>query len=123
MLVASCGLYWLLIMTPATPPLLGKGGLKWGVGNRDQVPERPAWIQRSERALNNMQENLIIFAALVLVVHVAGKASPTSALGAEIFFGARLAHAVIYIAGIPVLRTISWTISLVGMGMLVAALF
>ena len=36
-------------------------------------------------------------------------------LGAQLFFWGRLAHAVIYVAGIPWLRTAAWAISAVGL--------
>jgi len=122
MLVGACGLDWALIMTAAVPRLLGRGGLRWGLGNRDEAAPVGAWVKRADRAHHNLQENLILFAALVLVVHVAGKTSDLSTLGTEVFFGARLAHALIYVAGIPVLRTLAWLTSLVGLAMLVAAL-
>lgn len=81
------------------------GGLAWGVGNRDDSFAVPDWILRTRRAHTNMVENLAPFACLVLVAHVAGKADGTTALGSQIFFVARVAHAGVYIAGIPVLRT------------------
>ena len=64
-----------------------------------------------------MNENLPLFAALVLVVHVAGKANETSALGAQVFFYARVVHTVIYAFGVPYVRTFVWAVSVVGMGM------
>lgn len=81
------------------------GGMAWGVGNRDTDFAVPDWILRVRRAHTNMVESLGPFACLVLVAHVAGKADATTALGAQIFFVARVAHAGVYIAGIPVLRT------------------
>lgn len=61
-----------------------------------------------------------MFAVLVLVVHVAGRADETSARGAEVFFWARLAYAGAYMVGVPYLRTLIWAVSVVGM-MLVAS--
>jgi uncharacterized MAPEG superfamily protein len=65
-----------------------------------------------------MLENLPLFAALVLVAAVGGRANATTALGAEIFFFARLVHGVVYLAGIPFLRTIIWVVSMVGLVMI-----
>jgi uncharacterized MAPEG superfamily protein len=63
----------------------------------------------------NMLQNLVLFAALVLTAHVAGRANAMTALGAQLFFWARLAYAAIYLAGIPWLRTGAWTVSVIGL--------
>ena len=85
-------------------------------GNRDTfVPEGIAG--RASRAHRNMLENLPLFASLVLIVHVAGLNSDTSILGAQIFVIARLAFAIIYIIGIPWIRTAAFLISVVGLVM------
>lgn len=94
--------------------LLMSGGPAWGFGNRDEPFPVPKWIERTRRAHMNMVENLAPFACLVLIAHVAGKANGTTALGAEIFFAARIAHALVYIAGIPVVRTLVFVVSTVG---------
>lgn len=118
MLAAAVLLQWLLLMIAATPRLL-RNGVPWAFGNRDtaSVPLAP-WALRADRASANLQENLVLFAPLVLLVHVAGIANATTALGAQIFVAARIAHAAVYLAGIPMLRTLVWIISLVGMGMI-----
>ena len=65
-----------------------------------------------------MIENMVLFTALVLVAAVAGKANAMTALGALIFFWARLIYAVIYLIGIPWLRTLAWFVSVIGMAMI-----
>jgi uncharacterized MAPEG superfamily protein len=62
-----------------------------------------------------MLESIVVFGILVLVANATGKANATTALGAELFFWARLAYAVIYLAGIPWLRTAAWAVSVVGL--------
>ena len=62
-----------------------------------------------------MVENMVLFAALVLIAAVAGKANAMTAMGAAIFFWGRVAYAVIYIAGIAWLRTAAWFVSVIGM--------
>lgn len=121
MLVAAVGLNFALILLAATPVLLKD--MKWGVGNREVVPERPGWSGRAHRASENLKENLPMFIALVLVAHVSGEADATSALGAQVFLGARVLHAIIYVAGVPVARTLIWAISVVGMAMIASSLF
>jgi uncharacterized MAPEG superfamily protein len=91
----------------------------WGlpvlVGNRDNTPADAPWVARAVRAHANMLESLPVFAILVLVAHFVVPGNATVALGAQLFFWARLAYVVIYIAGIPWVRTLVWTVSVVGM--------
>jgi uncharacterized MAPEG superfamily protein len=82
------------------------GGLKWGVGNRAGEMRFPAWTERATRAHANITENLAPFAILVLVAHLSGQANDLTALGARIFFWARVAHFLVYTAGITGLRTL-----------------
>ena len=84
------------------------------VGNREVPVEGKAWVGRAQRAYRNMLEGLLPFAAVVLAAAAAGISNPATVLGAQMFFFARLAYAVIYVAGIPWLRTVVWTVGLVG---------
>ena len=93
-------------------------GLPKLAGNREDVPAYTGWAGRAKRAHLNMIENLVLFAALVLVAAISGKANATTAMGAVIFFWSRLAYAVIYVAGIPWLRTLAWFVSVIGMAMI-----
>ncbi len=70
-----------------------------------------------------MLENLPVFAALVLAVHLTGVGDEETAFGATLFFWSRLAYAVIYVAGIPWMRTVAFIASLSGLFDLVRALF
>tara|TARA_R110000787_G_scaffold173695_1_gene286295 strand:+ start:1077 stop:1463 length:387 start_codon:yes stop_codon:yes gene_type:complete len=93
------------------------------VGNRENMPARTGLAGRADRAHRNMMESLPLFAALVLVAHVAQLANAQTALGAQLFLYARLVYAVVYVAGIPWLRTLVWAAAVVGMGMIAAAFF
>jgi uncharacterized MAPEG superfamily protein len=97
-------------------------GLPALAGNREGLAEIKGWAGRARRANLNMVENLVLFAALVLITAAAGKANAATAMGAMIFFWARVAYAVIYLIGIPWLRTLAWVVSVVGMAMIVSAL-
>jgi len=90
-------------------------GLPMLVGNRDGMPPLAGWAHRANRAHLNMLESLVLFAALVLICVVTGKTNSTTLLGAQLFFWARLAYALIYVAGIPWLRTGVWFVSVIGM--------
>jgi uncharacterized MAPEG superfamily protein len=93
-------------------------GLPALAGNREGLPEMTGWAGRARRAHLNMIENLVLFSALVLIAAAAGKANATTAMGALIFFWARLAYAVVYLLGIPWLRTLVWFVSVIGMAMI-----
>ena len=93
-------------------------GLPTLAGNREDLPSMTGWAGRARRAHLNMIENLVLFAALVLIAAAAGKANAMTAMGAMIFFWGRLAYAVIYVAGIAWLRTLAWFVSVIGMAMI-----
>jgi uncharacterized MAPEG superfamily protein len=90
-------------------------GLPPLIGNRDNLPVLQGFAGRAQRAHRNMLESLVLFAILVLLAQVTGKANATTALGAQLFFWARIAYAVIYWAGIPWARTAAWAVSLIGL--------
>jgi len=115
MLVASGLLCLVLAILPNVGRALVPGSVQWNAGNRDKPLEGdPAWCKRAVRAHANLLENLTVFAIAVLVVHVAGRANDASALGAIIFFAARILHALFYIAGVPYMRTLAFVVSLAG---------
>ncbi|MEA3193280.1 MAG: hypothetical protein QOD26_1613 [Betaproteobacteria bacterium] len=87
-------------------------------GNREGLPALTGWAGRAQRAHHNMLENLVLFTALVLICAVTNRTNSTTLLGAQLFFWARLAYAVIYVAGITYVRTVAWLISLVGLVMI-----
>ena len=93
-------------------------GLPMLAGNREGMREIRGWGGRAARAHRNMLENLVLFAALVLAAVIAGKTNSTTLLGAQIFLYARIAYALVYIAGIPWLRTGVWGVSVVGLAMI-----
>ncbi len=94
-------------------------GLPILAGNRDNMLEAKGAAGRAVRAHRNLLENLPLFAALVLIVQVTGHSTPMTILGAQLFFWGRLAYAVIYLIGIPWLRTASWAVSMVGLVLLI----
>jgi uncharacterized MAPEG superfamily protein len=97
-------------------------GLNTLAGNREGMGELAGFAGRARRAHHNMIENMVLFTALVLVAAVAGKANAMTAMGALIFFWARLIYAVIYLLGIPWLRTLAWVVSVIGMVMIASQL-
>ena len=87
-------------------------GLPTLVGNREGLAPSTGWAGRAARAHHNMLESLVLFAALILVVVAGEKTNPTTAFAAQLFVWARLGYAVVYVAGIPWLRTAVWLASI-----------
>ena len=97
-------------------------GLTTLVGNREKFPELTGWAGRAHRAHNNMIQNLVLFAALVLAAVAAGRTNNMTLLGAELFLWARVAHAIVYLIGLPWLRTGVWAVSVAGLILIFAQL-
>ena len=72
---------------------------------------------RTARAQANFLETFPIAVVALIGVVVANRTSPTTALGGWIWLGARVVYLPLYMAGIRVVRTIVWAISMVGIGM------
>ena len=114
MLLYSAILLFVIILVQAGLAI-GQNGLLAQAGSRDNLPEPSVLRMRLQRLAANMQENLVMFAAVVLVANAAGVSNDTTALGASIFLYARLAHAIIYAFGWPMIRPLFYFISLYGM--------
>ncbi len=116
-LVLSVGLTIVQMLVAVTGAML-QVGLPKLMGNRETAAQSAGWVGRAKRAHYNMLENLPLFAILVLIEPVTFALTKGTGgigdLGAPLFFYARLAYAAIYIAGIPVLRTLTWGVSLAG---------
>ena len=100
----------------------GQAGVATMAGNRERLPEILGWPGRAARAHRNMLENLPLFAALVLIAHIAGRTDATSILGEHIFVWSRLVYAGVYIVGVPWLRSAVFAVSVAGMGLVLLQL-
>jgi uncharacterized MAPEG superfamily protein len=103
----------LLFRTRAWSP----GGIMIAFGNREGVIAPLGIGGRADRAAQNQIEAMVMFLAAVLAAQLAGKV-PQAAMGATIFFWARLVYWPLYLAGIPVLRTLVWLVSIAGLIMM-----
>jgi uncharacterized MAPEG superfamily protein len=70
----------------------------------------PPWGKRCDRAYLNALETFAPFAALVILIQLTGKANGTTAFLTMSFFWLRVAHAIVYWAAIPYVRTIIFTL-------------
>lgn len=98
-----------------------KEGVVIAFGNRDNLPAPSALSGRADRTASNTMENFVLFAAIALTLHVAGLDNERVALGAQVFFWARVAYVPVYYAGIAYLRSLIWLIGVIGVGMMLAA--
>jgi uncharacterized MAPEG superfamily protein len=98
-------------------------GPKYLLGSRDEDRQPKTVIAgRLHRALTNLLETYPAFIALVLALGVTGKTGGIAATGAWVWLAARVVYVPIYAAGIPVLRTLTWCVSIVGLLMMLARL-
>ncbi|HWJ37742.1 MAG TPA: MAPEG family protein [Sphingomicrobium sp.] len=95
-------------------------GRKWNVGARDEdLPPPNPMTGRTMRAQNNFLETFPIAIVALMGVVIANRTSPSTALGGWIWLGARIVYLPLYAAGIPVIRTIAFMVSMVGLAMVI----
>jgi uncharacterized MAPEG superfamily protein len=114
---AFTGLLWIPLIVNR---LREMGAWKALTNPQPDVRPHAEWAYRLANAHRNAIENLAVFAPLALAVQVRGLATPLTAAAAATFFFARVAHAVIYTFGVPLLRTVAFTVGF-GCQMLMAA--
>jgi len=104
--------------------MTGQRGLKWNASARDgEARPLTGVAARMDRALRNFLETFPFFAAAVLAVVLTDQTGSDTALGAQLYFWARLAYLPIYAAGVPYLRSLVWVVSLWGLLQVLWALF
>ena len=100
-----------------------RNDLTWGVGPRDEPRPVIGTAARLERAFANFMETFPLFAAVVVVAYLAGKLGTLTLWGTGLYVAARAVYVPLYALGVPTLRSIVWGVSLVGMMMVLAAVF
>jgi uncharacterized MAPEG superfamily protein len=103
---------------------VGGRGLPWAIGPRDEPGQTLGRIGgRLERAYKNFLETFPFFAAAVPVANALGKSTEYSVLGAQIYIWARVLYIPAYVFAIPFVRTLIWTAALVGIVMVMSAVW
>ena len=98
-------------------------GRKWNVGTRDEeLPPPNPMTGRTARAQANFQETFPIAIVALLGVVIAGRTSQWTELGGWIWLAARTIYLPLYAMGVPVVRTLVYTISLIGLGLVILPL-
>jgi len=92
------------------PPLVARGsvpgGIRWIFYNRDTVLDGVApWGGRAVRAHGNLADNLALYVTVIGIAHITGATNGTTLVAGIVLLIARILHAMVYIAGIPYLRT------------------
>ena len=99
-------------------------GYWWTASSREQnVAPLSGIAGRAERALRNYLETFPFFAAAILVVTVTNTHSWLTVWGANLYFWGRIVYAILYVADLPLARSVVWNIPTIGILMNVAGLF
>jgi len=120
-LAAIGGFLLLLTLIQGTRNVLVLG-LSTTAGNQHDISPWTGANDRLNRAIRNLIEAITIFAPIAIAVHVLGLNNDTTALGAQIFFIARIIHSIVYVIGLPWVRTTAWTAGVIGIVMVGSAL-
>ena len=121
MLVYSVALLFVLILIQAAAGVLAQG-LPEMAGSRDGLPDPKPFQSRTKRLVDNHREGLTLFAPLVIAAALTHVSTPATVLGAQLFFYARVVHALLYVTGVPWVRPLAWAVGIVGTVMIFAAL-
>lgn len=110
-------IYWLALTLAATalfvfPYVLNRIAVRglFGAMSNPSPDDKPVakWAERAQRAHANAVENLVVFAPAAIAVHVLARGDALTANACAVYFFARVIHYVVYTAGIPYVRTLSY---------------
>lgn len=91
-------------------------GRDWNMGARDEtMPPLDPLAGRLLRAQANLYETLPLFIAALLGAAYLDRLGWKTEIGASLYFVGRLVYLPLYAAGVPMLRTLIWSVSLAGL--------
>lgn len=118
LLAWSTVLLFVHIMLQATT-VTRERGTTWNAGARDaQSKPLGAIAGRAQRALDNFKETYPAFIALALALELAGRNGGLGLVGAAVWIVARIVYIPLYMFGVPYVRTLCWTVSIVGLALM-----
>jgi uncharacterized MAPEG superfamily protein len=82
-----------------------------------------AWATRLMFAHDNAVENLVVFAPLILILNNIDYSTKWTVYASAVYFWARLAHIIVYTLGLPVFRTLAFTVGFLAQAVLAVAIF
>ena len=119
--------YWCLVLA-AFLPVIWVGVAKFGAPHydnerpRDSLGQLKGWARRANWAQLNAYEAFPPFAAGVIVAQLTGTDQLTIDVLAGVFLVCRVAHGIVYIANLPTVRSLIWTVGFLAMvGLYIAA--
>jgi uncharacterized MAPEG superfamily protein len=125
-------LFWLTLTVILTgllwiPYILNRCQVR-GLGGAMANPTRndkplAEWATRLMFAHDNAVENLVIFAPLVLILAQLDYSTTWTVYACAVYFWARLAHVIVYSLGVPVFRTLAFTVGFGAQVVLALAIF
>ena len=83
-------------------------GLKNAVGYPEDPEPMSGWASKMKAAHSNAVENLVVFAALVLIANAAGTSTAATVIACQVYFWARVVHVLSYTFAVPWVRTLSF---------------
>lgn len=104
----------------------GSGGHRdtaWLLGPRDDPRPVTGQAARLSRAYANFEETFPIFAVVVIATLLTNKSGTQATFGAWLYLLGRAAYVPLYAMGLPIVRTVAWTASIVGIIWMIVALF
>lgn len=122
MLALSVALLIVLVLIQSTAGVQAQGLITMA-NARDNLGPPSVWQARTKRVVDNHREGLIMFAPLILIAAELDLSNWMTVWGAQLFAYSRLAHAVVYLAGVPLIRPLFWFVGLIGTVMVLLALF
>jgi len=108
--LAMISTFTALMWIPYVLNILSRNKMSDAVGYPDSPLVMALWAERLKKAHYNAVENLIVFAALVLIANAMDISNNATTSAAAAFFWARLVHAGAYAAGIPWVRTLAFAV-------------
>lgn len=93
-------------------------GVDYAATARDEEKPRSVRLGRAERALRNFLETYPAFIVLALVANFAAPGDGLVYWGAIVWFVARIAYLPVYLAGTFMIRSLAWTVSAIGLGLM-----
>lgn len=122
-------LVWTLVLALALVQIMltaqmrtRKTGLQYNMSARDDEGSPPGPVTaRLQRAQSNLFETLPLSAAAVLIAHVAAEESAVTLWGCWLYLATRVVYVPLYAFGVPVLHSLVWAVSLLGLVLVLAA--
>jgi uncharacterized MAPEG superfamily protein len=125
-------LFWLTLTVILTgllwvPYILNRSQVR-GLGGAMANPTPGAkphapWATRLMFAHDNAVENLVVFAPLILILNEIDYSTKWTVYASAVYFWSRFAHVIVYTLGLPVFRTLAFTVGFLAQAVLALAIF